>query len=135
MRVDETQRLLHHQRRAVIDLFAGDALAPLAFVRDDVAQLDALFVLHEERRVVKMRVMLVEVAVKKVEPLPGRQAGRPLVAKAPLADLSGRIVGALEHLRHGHVFRSKVVLAVSPDVAMAGVQAGHQHATRRGAHG
>ena len=82
-----------------------------------------------------MSLVLVEVTVKKVEPLPGRQAGRSFVAKAPFADLPGRVIGALEHLCYGDVLWPKVILAVSSDVAMAGVQAGHQDAPRWGAHG
>jgi hypothetical protein len=133
--VQPVQGIFNDKIVRVVDALFRPACAAREFLSGDVSQLHTAFVINEKRRVEIMRVTLMEVSIKGVEPLFGGQAVGAFVAESPFAKTASRVVGLLEQFRHGEVARSQVVSAVAADVGVAGVEAGHQYAARWGADG
>ena len=133
--VQPVQGVLDDEIMRVIDALFRPAGAAGEFICWDVAELHAPLVVDEKCRVEIMRVPLVQVAVKGIEPLFGRQPVGALVAESPFAKAAGRVTGLLEQLRHGEVAGPEVVSAVTTNIGVSGVEPGHQHAARRRADG
>ncbi len=115
---------------AVFRFHRGDIAAKRTRAGNHVLQWHALFVAEQIRRIVIVRVMLIEVTIEIIEPLPGGHAHRAFAPQAPFAAQTRGIAGRFQHRGHGRVVRLQFIFIVPPHAAVAGVQPGHQRAAR-----
>ncbi len=134
MPIDEGQRFVVNQIRTVLHLLGRNSVTEGAVTWHHVFERNPLFAAVQKRRIVVVRVMLIEVSEELVESLLRRHAGRTFVANAPLAEQSRRVSGILQHLGDRQVFRAEIEFGIASDQAMAGMQPGHQCAATRSAH-
>ena len=119
-----------HLRHAGSLVLWADALGPPVVVQH-ISQLHLAAVMDEKLGVKIVRVVHVDVAVKLVEAVALRVVQRRRIADAPLTEAAGLVAVFLEHLGEGEVTWLQLARAVATDPGVAGMQAGHQHATRR----
>src|SRR5947207_818404 len=81
--------------------------------------------------VIIMGVDVVEVAGKFVEAFFQRSSGCIFVTQSPLANQACMITRIAQYLSHCQVLWPQSLAAVTANKCVAGVQAGHQRATRR----
>ncbi len=140
------------EERSALPVLCFDEVEPLR--REEiVAVVRALFgivgeehflaVPRQKRRVVMVRVGLVEITEPVIEALLIRHACAALVTAAPFPDHAGGVARSLQHLGDGHILRQQRRLALAlwaqmgavvADATVPGVQSGQQRRARRRTH-
>ena len=80
-----------------------------------------------------MRVMLIEVAEEFVETLARGNAFASVLPQPPFAEQARGVTRVFQCFGHSAIGSPQAVVGVPPDIAVAGVEARHQHAAQ-GAH-
>ncbi len=95
-----------------------------------------LFPVPQILRPVIMRVGLMQITVKFIEPLPRRSPRRSRVPQPPFPESTRRIAGFLQHFRHRDVgVFKRHRLRIRPHRSMSQMLPRHQYAPRRRTHG